>query len=384
MKTTRNLLLKHDLQIGNAQQKVQWSFIKQYYESDHPLKVRLSPKLTDNHIHPTAFKRMKVKLATQVLSNSVSTGIAVLISWGCMPPAATETSEFLLKMDQLFDCLNSSSVEQSDDDDKKMRYAMNNSTKHKELLESAAQWVAQWKFHSDRQPPTVRGWQITIRAVLALWEDLHQNFGFDHLLTRRLNQDPLENMFGQFQQMHGCNETPNAFQFVAGLKHTLAGRLMKLPSRGNCEADTTELLNDLLRMPVSSPGDTPCEPDTSQGMPADDETETEHDMHAVQEPENIIEANAQYAYAGSLVHSFLKTSKCTNCPSLLRAAGEGISRAEGLYLYLESESHGSETASCAPSDSFFEYFRNLENVFQMEISNLLHRQQVRRHFVNLL
>ncbi|XP_064473292.1 uncharacterized protein LOC135387973 isoform X2 [Ornithodoros turicata] len=382
MKTTRNLLLKHDLQIGDAQEKVQWSFIKQYYESDHPLKVRLSPKLTDNHIHPTAFKRMKVKLATQVLSNSVSTGIAVLISVGCMPPAATETSEFLLKMDQLFDCLNSSSVEQSDD--KKMRYAMNNSTKHKELLESAAQWIATWKFDSDRQPPTVRGWQITIRAVLALWEDLHQNFGFEHLLTRRLNQDPLENMFGQFRQMHGCNETPNAFQFVSSLKHTLAGRLMKLPSRGNCEADTTELLNDLLSMPVSSTADIPCEPDSSQGMPADDEMETEHEMHVVQEPDNIIEANAQYAYAGSLVHSFLKNSKCTDCPSLLRAAGEGIRRAEGLYLYLESESGGSDTTSCAPSDSFFAYFGRLENVFKLEISNVLHRQQVRKQLVNRL
>ncbi|XP_064472606.1 uncharacterized protein LOC135387239 [Ornithodoros turicata] len=240
MKITRNLLLKHDLQIGDCQQRVQWSFIKELYESDYPLTAQWVPKLTYNYIQPSPFCRMKVKLAVQVLSDRVSTGIATLIGMGRTHPAGIATSEFLLKMDVLFDCLNRSSIERRYD--KKMRYAMQESTNHQKLLESAVQWIARWKFVSDRQPPTVRGWQITIRSVLALWEDLHQNFGFEYLLTRRLKQDPLENMFGQFRQMHGCNETPIAFQFVAGLKHTLVGRLSNLPSRGNCEADTTELL----------------------------------------------------------------------------------------------------------------------------------------------
>ncbi|XP_064465409.1 uncharacterized protein LOC135376898 [Ornithodoros turicata] len=380
MKTTRNMLLKHDLQIGDAQHKVQWAFIKEFYESDFPLKVRLAPKLTDDHIHPTVFSRMKVKFATQVMSNSLSTGIAVLISTGYMHPAATATSDFLLRMDVLFDCLNSSSIQQGDD--KKMRFAISDSTKHKELLESAVQWIAQWKFDSDRQPPTVRGWQITICAILALWEDLHQNFGFEHLLTRRLNQDPVENMFGQFRQMHGCNETPNAFQFVAGLKHTLAGNLMKLPSKGNCEADTTELLNDLLHMPVSSTASSSYEPADSQGLPAVEEMQAEHDMRDVQEPDNIIEANAQYAYAGSLVHSFLKKSECPNCPNLLKAADEGLLRPEGLYSYLQSESQMSGSTFCIPSDAFFACFCKLESIFLREVAKVLHRKGVKQRLIS--
>lgn len=125
---------------------------------------------------------------------------------------------------------------------------MNNRTKHTEFLKSAAQW----KFDSDRQPLIVRRWQITNHEVPAMWEDLHQNFGFDCLLTWTFNQGSLENAFGQFWQMHGCSEMPNTFKFVAGPKHTLAGRLIKLLNRENCEVDTTELLNEVLHVPASS------------------------------------------------------------------------------------------------------------------------------------
>ncbi|XP_064463485.1 uncharacterized protein LOC135374461 [Ornithodoros turicata] len=181
MKTTRNLLLRHDLQIGNDEQRVKWSFIKEFYENTHPAKVRLAPKLTHNHLYPTVFKRMRVKLATQVLSDSVSTGIACLIFMGAMSPEAAATSKFLQEIDMLFDTLNSSSVVQGDD--RKMRYALSATSGHKEVLEAAAVRIAGWKFDCDRQPPTVNGWQVTIAAVLGLWDDLKANFNFDFLLT---------------------------------------------------------------------------------------------------------------------------------------------------------------------------------------------------------
>lgn len=114
VKTTRNNLLTYDLLLDGGS-RVQWAFIKEFYACNHPLKVRLAPKLTNSHISPTVFGRMKVKLATQVFSDSVSTGIATLLAMGIMSPAAAATSDFLQDMDTLFDCLNSSSVDQGDD-----------------------------------------------------------------------------------------------------------------------------------------------------------------------------------------------------------------------------------------------------------------------------
>ena len=37
----------------------------------------------------------------------------------------------------------------------------------------------------------LNGWQISISAVLHLWDDLHTTSNFQFLFTRRLNQDPL-------------------------------------------------------------------------------------------------------------------------------------------------------------------------------------------------
>lgn len=51
---------------------------------------------------------MKVKLATQVLSQSVSAAVNFCVATGTPPHTALGTSEYLLKFDQLFDLFNSS------------------------------------------------------------------------------------------------------------------------------------------------------------------------------------------------------------------------------------------------------------------------------------
>ena len=58
-------------------------------------------KLTSNHIDLTQFSVMRVRLAAQVLSETVN---SVLNSFG--PAEAESTANFCLMMDKLFDCLN--------------------------------------------------------------------------------------------------------------------------------------------------------------------------------------------------------------------------------------------------------------------------------------
>ena len=57
--------------------------------------------LTADHIYLNSYSKMRVKLATQILSESVG---HILKSFG--PPDAKETAEFYLKFDAFFDCLN--------------------------------------------------------------------------------------------------------------------------------------------------------------------------------------------------------------------------------------------------------------------------------------
>nr|CAI5817601.1 unnamed protein product [Callosobruchus analis] len=48
---------------------VTWEFVRKFYDQDKNYDIRAAPKLTDVHICPANFEKMKVKYATQVFSN---------------------------------------------------------------------------------------------------------------------------------------------------------------------------------------------------------------------------------------------------------------------------------------------------------------------------
>uniref|UniRef100_A0A6B0V389 Putative transposase n=1 Tax=Ixodes ricinus TaxID=34613 RepID=A0A6B0V389_IXORI len=169
---------------------------------------------------------MKVQFAAQVFSDTLSVSLATLLYLSELPLEAQATCDLLEHMDQLFDSLNSSPLECSE---LTMRFALSSSSGDINFLREKSSSIPKWQFLPPGRPHRVRGCHITINAVFLLWEDLSGNFDFDHLLTRRLNQDPLENLFGMVRQQHGCNETPNSYQFVAGLKHILLERYFSFP-----------------------------------------------------------------------------------------------------------------------------------------------------------
>ena len=60
------------------------------------------------HMCPNGFLKMKVKLATQVLSHSVAAALNMAVSGGLLSASAAGTAEMVSKFDEIFDCLNSS------------------------------------------------------------------------------------------------------------------------------------------------------------------------------------------------------------------------------------------------------------------------------------
>ena len=78
-----------------------WSHISHLYHDDLESGLKLVNKLTSDHINLTPYSVMRVRLAAQVLSETVGN---VLNHFG--PPEAAGTAEFCLMMDTFFDCLN--------------------------------------------------------------------------------------------------------------------------------------------------------------------------------------------------------------------------------------------------------------------------------------
>lgn len=75
----------------------------------HPLHnvsaQRMLPKLTDEHLTPVKYK-MKVSLATQVLSNSCGTVMLKCIQAGRLAVSYFATAQVLLLMNDIFDSMN--------------------------------------------------------------------------------------------------------------------------------------------------------------------------------------------------------------------------------------------------------------------------------------
>ena len=55
--------------------------IRTMYNLDQKNDIRLVPKLRDHHINPSNAQKMKVKIASQLLSRTVSAGKSNHISW---------------------------------------------------------------------------------------------------------------------------------------------------------------------------------------------------------------------------------------------------------------------------------------------------------------
>lgn len=77
----------------------------------------------------------------------------------------------------------------------------------------------------------IQGFQITINSILLLFEDLKLEV-FTFLLTRRLNQDAIENFFGQIRTKNGMSTEPTNRQFVSAFRKLFFSNILKAQKWG--------------------------------------------------------------------------------------------------------------------------------------------------------
>jgi len=104
MKLTRNNFFKYNLEVSNNM--TDKKHLNYFYKADQGIN-HCAPKLTDAHINPGPFQKMKVSYASQVFSVTVAAGIRSYVEYGKLPRTAETTVNFIEYMDKLFDILNS-------------------------------------------------------------------------------------------------------------------------------------------------------------------------------------------------------------------------------------------------------------------------------------
>ena len=58
------------------------------------------------------------------------------------------------------------------------------------------------------EPPCIKGWEMSINALLWLWDELKSLPRVNYLCTRKINQDPLENCFSVIRSKGGFCDNP--------------------------------------------------------------------------------------------------------------------------------------------------------------------------------
>ena len=208
----------------NNGQYLLFKHIADMFHSDQECALHRLPKLTLDHILLTGYSKMKVKLAVQVLSRTVSTCLVESDD-----PSVIGTAIFCQMINDFFDCSNVRSLKEhqakrndrikpyESPDDERLVWMKDTFLKYLEdWKESVANREGSYtpaereKMFLSRQ--TYEGFKITVNSHIEAIKFL-LSIGFSYVLSERFMQDVLEDYFGHQRTLGGRSDNPSAQQF---------------------------------------------------------------------------------------------------------------------------------------------------------------------------
>ena len=365
IKCIRNNLMKYTFKFG--QYTAKWQDIVDLYNKDKELAIRAAPKITDKHIWPNNFAKMKVKYATQVLSHTVAASICMHVSVGSLSSSAMGTAECISKFDSLFDAVNVLTIQSS----KALKCALTQTSPHLNFFEQAISFIKSLKIVQGNEEVTSRikcinGWLVTINAICQIWDHLQQNHGFKFLLTRRLNTDPIENFFGTIRQQGGNSD----IQFTHAFRKLFFSSFLN-SSRGNCDDDFDNLLAQFSKADSTVPALIPA-PTSPR---SDDIISTDYRDKEVRD--NLLKDNPIAYVAGYLLRKCFHIHQCPTCKSAL-VTNELEENRNLLCFFKAYESEKTFGGLLAPTKPCLDYVTKLEDQFVRDFSAYTKSEGIRK------
>ena len=186
--------------------------------------LKLLPKLTLAHVNLTPYSKMNVRLATQILSESVS---CILREY--YPAGTFGTSELCHYANKFFDCLNSRNQFEfvKKRNESCAPYRITDDARLNWLKNDFLSYLQNWKRSIATRPgdftdterdkmflshQTYKGVVITVNSTVEVIRYL-LNAGMPYVLTERFNQDLVEEYFGRQRSLGRRNDNPTVQQF---------------------------------------------------------------------------------------------------------------------------------------------------------------------------
>jgi hypothetical protein len=309
-------------------------------------------------------------------------------------------------MNDLFDSVNSLHFKS----DNMYKCAISNTSCHIDYYNEMIAWFSELRVinSSDRaitsQIKCIKGWMITLAAISKLWKHLSESCDFSFLISRRLNQDNLENFFGAIRQKGGKCDNPTPFMFGKQFSHVCTSNLITSMPSSNCQPDTDSflvLMGDLSKN-ISSESDASIarprsRPSDSSTMDREVEsavekivanTNTTHNKNkkSVHTRTNA-EANALFYVLGVLLKKLRSIHKCDTCSAILQSKSKQITNPKQRYTaykaYASSQTNRFGHLQVA-SEAYYNYIVECEDVFMEEFAITAHHQNVVANIVRQL
>ena len=214
------------------------------YQSGKDLKP--APKLTEKHLEPSHFDKMKVSHAMAVFSKSVSAALHVMVDTGVYDQSALTTAWFVDIVNHWFDLMSSRHpiVALSKFDQAKYVEAVEFLNMVNDLFRRVVIGNEHWK-------PVQSGVILSTTSMLLVHEQLLNENNFKFVLTSRFSQDCLENLFSCIRRK---NATPTSLEFKNCLRVLTVAQYLKGCDTGSYELDEGSFIADFLNPSVLQTG----------------------------------------------------------------------------------------------------------------------------------
>ncbi|KAL4126514.1 hypothetical protein QTP88_010736 [Uroleucon formosanum] len=288
---------------------------------------------------------------------------------------AIDTADFIEFMNNLFDCLNSRSLYSNNP----YNAALTHTGIVKTFLINASKYFVNLKKIKKgkiSQPPCFKGFTQTINAILQFFEEEKCNDIF-FLMTNRLNQDKLENLFSIFRQKGGYNKNPTARTIRTSIRSSCIFSLCASTAT-NCEP--SQDTNDFISIDADKISNT----ETIETYYSDDESSissssSDNKLKRIDEIQTnriILEDCSVTYFAGYLIYKCYKKFNCQNCQNNLQTNKNLNDKNQLLLINKNYSSCQNDIALKAPSINFNKIINRVLEIFEKHFDKIHIKMEV--------
>lgn len=183
-------------------------------------EVNVCYKISEKHINCEKSQRQNVRLAAQLLSNTVGQAL-MRYKPGENKKLAEDVGAFICNVDKWFDIFNSYTKRGKVPNKSAYGTHLEMQERH---LNKMIEIVSSMRAHGKNALQIFqKGMIMSIKSLKSLFEDMKSKFNAQYICTHKLNQDCLENFFFQLRS-RGPNEHPSPLTAIKRIRMIILGK----------------------------------------------------------------------------------------------------------------------------------------------------------------